>query len=54
MLASQIKVLNNSVTPQVAVDTGFRSATLVLVIFVLVGLCLSFALRLGDKYYRFL
>jgi len=68
MSASQIKALNNSVNPQVAVAIGFRAATLVLVIFVLAGLCLSFALRwlyknnyfiwhfyiLGDKYYRFL
>lgn len=34
-----------SSTQEIAVATGFRSATLVLVIFVLVALCLSFTLR---------
>jgi DHA2 family lincomycin resistance protein-like MFS transporter len=49
MSASQLKALNNSVPQQIAVATGFRSAALVAVIFVLLGLCLSFALRLGNK-----
>lgn len=49
MSASQLKALNNSVPEQIAVATGFRSATLVAVIFVLGGLCLSFALGLGNK-----
>jgi DHA2 family lincomycin resistance protein-like MFS transporter len=49
MSASQLKALNNSVSEQVAVATGFRSATFVAVGFVFVGLCLSFALRLGKK-----
>ncbi len=49
MSASQLKALNNSAPEQIAVATGFRSATLVAVLFVLAGLCLSFALRLGNK-----
>ena len=49
MSASQLKALNNSVSPQIAIATGFKSSASVLVIFVLAGLCLSFALRLGNK-----
>jgi DHA2 family lincomycin resistance protein-like MFS transporter len=49
MSASQVKALNNSVPEQIAVATGFRSATLVAVMFVLVGLCLSIALGFGNK-----
>jgi len=49
MSSSQLKALNNSVSEAIAVATGFRSATLVMVIFVLVGLCLSLTLRFGNK-----
>jgi DHA2 family lincomycin resistance protein-like MFS transporter len=49
MSASQLKALNNSALPQVAIATGFKSSASVLVIFVLAGLCLSFALSLGNK-----
>ncbi|MCB2353825.1 DHA2 family efflux MFS transporter permease subunit [Clostridium estertheticum] len=49
MSASQLKALNNSATEQIAVATGFQSSATVAVIFVLVGLCLSFALRFGNK-----
>ena len=49
MSAAQLKALSNSATEQVAVATGFQSATLAAAIFVLLGLCLSFALRLGNK-----
>ena len=49
MSASQLKALSNSATEKIAVATGFQSGTLVAVIFVVLGLCLSFALRLGDK-----
>jgi DHA2 family lincomycin resistance protein-like MFS transporter len=49
MSATQLKALSNSVPEQVAVATGFKAATLVAVGFVFIGLCLSFALRLGKK-----
>jgi len=49
MSASQQKALNNLVPVQAAVATGFSSATLVLSGFVLIGLCLSFVLRLENK-----
>ena len=49
MSAAQLKALNNSATEQVAVATGFQSGVSVAVIFVIVGLCLSFTLRLGKK-----
>lgn len=49
MSASQLRALSNAAPEQVAVATGFKSATLVAVGFVLVGLCLSFALRIGKK-----
>ena len=48
MSAAQLKA-NNSATEQVAVATGFQSGASVAVIFVLVGLCLSFTLRLDKK-----
>jgi DHA2 family lincomycin resistance protein-like MFS transporter len=47
MSASQLKALSNNVSEQVAVATGFSSATLALSIVVLIGLCLS--LILGNK-----
>lgn len=49
MSASQLKSLSNSVPEQAAVATGFQSGTLAAVIFVLIGLCLSFFLRLENK-----
>ena len=49
MSASQLKALNNSAPEQIAVATGFRSGAIVAVIFVLVGLCLSFNLGFGNK-----
>jgi drug resistance transporter, EmrB/QacA subfamily len=49
MSASQLKALSNQATAQVATATGFSSATLALSGFVLIGLCLSFALRLENK-----
>ncbi|MBU3110089.1 MDR family MFS transporter [Clostridium lacusfryxellense] len=49
MSSSQLKALNNSATEQVAIATGFHSSATVAVIFVLVGLCLSFALSFGNK-----
>lgn len=49
MSASQLKALNNYAPQEMAVATGFGSAVLVVVIFVLVGLCLSFTLGLGNK-----
>ncbi|PRR81518.1 MDR family MFS transporter [Clostridium vincentii] len=49
MSASQLKSLNNAVPQELAVANGFNSAALVVVIFVLVGFCLSFTLGLGNK-----
>ncbi|WP_242951271.1 hypothetical protein [Clostridium kluyveri] len=49
MSASQLKALNNSASQEVALTTGFGVASLVLVILVLVGLCLSFTLRFENK-----
>ena len=49
MSASQLKALNNSAPEQIAVATGFQSSATLAVIFVLAGLCLSFALRFGNK-----
>ena len=49
MSATQIKALSNHATVQVANATGFSSATLALSGFVLIGLCLSFTLSLGNK-----
>jgi len=49
MSASQQKALNNLVSEQAAVATGFSTATLVLVGVVLIGLCLSFTLKLENK-----
>lgn len=49
MSASQLKALNSGVLEQDAVATGFRSATLVAVGIVFVGLCLSLALSVGKK-----
>ena len=49
MSASQLKALNNQATAQVATATGFSSATLALSGAALIGLCLSFTLRLGNK-----
>ena len=49
MSASQLKALSKQVPDQVAVATGFSSSTLVLSGFVLIGLCLSFTLSLGNK-----
>lgn len=49
MSATQLKALGNSVPEQVAVATGFKSASLVAVGIVCVGFCLSFALRLRKK-----
>lgn len=49
MSASQLKALSNLVSEQTAIATGFQSGASVAVIFVLIGLGLSFALRLGNK-----
>ncbi|MBE6090930.1 MAG: multidrug efflux MFS transporter [Clostridium beijerinckii] len=49
MSASELKALSNSVPEQAAIATGFQSGTLVAVIFVIIGLGLSFTLKLGDK-----
>lgn len=49
MSASQLKALNNLVPEHVSVATGFGKATLVLSGVVFIGLCLSFALSLGNK-----
>lgn len=49
MSASQLRAIGNSVSEQMAVAYGFKVATLVAVGFVFVGLCVSFALRLGRK-----
>lgn len=49
MSAAQLKELNHSAAPDIAIATGFRSGVSVMLIFILVGLCLSFALRLGNK-----
>ncbi|WP_368490393.1 DHA2 family efflux MFS transporter permease subunit [Clostridium sp. BJN0013] len=49
MSTSQLKALNNSASQEVALATGFRAASLVLVILVLVGLCLSFTLKFENK-----
>lgn len=49
MSASQQKALNNLVPEQAAVAAGFNTATLALAGFVLIGLCLSFALSLENK-----
>ncbi len=49
MSTSQLKALSKQVPDQVAVATGFSSSTLVLSGFVLIGLCLSFTLSLGNK-----
>lgn len=48
MSASQLKSLNNSASQEVALATGFGAASLVLVILVLVGLCLSFTLKFEN------
>ncbi|MBU3178360.1 DHA2 family efflux MFS transporter permease subunit [Clostridium estertheticum] len=45
MSASQLKALSNQATAQVASATGFSTATLALSGFVLIGFCLSIALR---------
>lgn len=49
MSASQQKALNNLASQQAAVAAGFSTATLALVGVVLIGLCLSFTLSLGNK-----
>ena len=49
MSAAQLKAINNSATEQIAVATGFQAGASVAVIFVIVGLCLSFTLRLDKK-----
>lgn len=49
MSASQLKALRSGFDEQTAISVGFRSAALVAVGIVLVGFCLSFALRLGEK-----
>ena len=48
MSASQLKALNNAASQEVAIATGFSTATLVLAVFVFVAFCLSFALKF-DK-----
>ncbi|MBC3805324.1 hypothetical protein GH808_12945 [Acetobacterium fimetarium] len=49
MTASQLKALNNAASQEVAIATGFSSATLVLAVFVFVAFCLSFVLNF-DKH----
>jgi DHA2 family lincomycin resistance protein-like MFS transporter len=49
MSAAQLEELNHSAAPDIAIATGFRSGVSVMLIFILVGLCLSFALRVGNK-----
>ena len=49
MSAAQVKAINNSATEQIAVANGFQAGASVAVMFVIVGLCLSFTLRLDKK-----
>lgn len=49
MSASELKALNNGAAGNVANAAGFRSALMVMLIFILVGLCLSFLLRSGKN-----
>lgn len=49
MSSSESRALNNAASPESAAAAGFTSALTVMLIFILVGFCLSFALRLGQK-----
>lgn len=53
MSASQQKALDNLASEQAAVAAGFSAAVLALAGFVLVGLCLSFALKFENKSHYF-